>query len=190
MTGNREDWKIREVFLILTVILFALATILIAGVVNTSAATTTFNEEVNITAITIVNNSLETIKVGNMLFACTDNFCEVWVPVECVCDDCPECPSINFTEMENNITALVQGHNSSNLEEEDKIWFETKISEGASYSAGQVDDFLNESLMPQRKELEDRDISIAILEDRLREQNNTINLLGEELLQCSQRPVL
>lgn len=161
---------------------------LVIGVPNTAAATA---DTVNITTGIVENTSVIWISVeGGTQLMCIDNLCSnVYVPVEeAECQTCPECPEINFTVLEGNITtkmaaleALMQSGNSSALEEEDRVYIDTKVSEGASYSASQVWEYLNESLMPSRRELENKDDLIVSLKDSLRERNNTINLQGEEI---------
>jgi len=162
---------------------------LTVGMPNASAATA---DTVNITTGIVENTSVIWISVeGGTQLMCIDNLCsDVHISLEeGECPTCPTCPAINFTELEGNITAkmvaleaLMQGHNSSILEEEDKTWLDTKISEGASYSAAQVWESLNQSLMPSRRQLEDKDDLIVSLKNSLREMNNTVNLQGERII--------
>lgn len=166
---------------------------LMTGVPNAAAATA---DTVNITTgiVDVENTSVIWISVeGGTQLMCTDNLCsDVYVPVEDDCSTCPECPAINFTELEGNITTrmeesrllfetLLIAHNSSNLEDEDRTYIDTKVSEGASYSASQVWEYLNQTLMPSRRELEDKDELIASLKGSLGDMNNTISLQGEEI---------
>ena len=161
---------------------------LTAGVPNATAATAATADTVNITTgISMVDNtSVVWILVDGEVQKrwCINNLCSV--PREC--EDCPECLSINFTELEGNLTtkmdaleAMVRGHNSSALEEEDREFIDVKVSEGASYSASQIWEYLNQTILPSKRELEDKDELIISLKDSLREMNNTINLQGEEL---------
>lgn len=164
---------------------------LIAGVPNASATNTTVNKQINITLVEW-NNSMTSVVIdgeekGWWADGVTYKY-DVEVLVEYDCPACPECPTINFTEVEGNITArmreletLMQGHNSSALEEEDMTWLEDKISEGSCSAASQVDEYLNETLMPSRQQLEGKDVEIAQLKDSLREMNNTVGLQGEEI---------
>lgn len=162
---------------------------LIAGVPNATAATANITTGI----VEIENTSVIWISVdeGETQLICSGNLCsDVYVDDECPA--CHECPSINFTELEMNITTrmeesrllfetLLTAHNSSNLEDEDRTYIDTKVSEGASYSASQVWEYLNQTLMPSRRELENKDELIASLKGSLGEMNNTIGLQGEEI---------
>jgi len=199
---QQDKMKMKALLLFLIIGLVAFAVIIIAGVTNASATTTTVTKQINITAVTIIpgNSSLETVMVEGVLYACSDGECVAYATFEFECPTCPDCPSINNTAVMENTTAgfedlklwfydYTKVHNSSVLDDDDRVWLSSILGEEIiAGSATEIRGVLDETYIKKQEELnnltnENTNLreEIGALKATIATQNTTISSLSKDI---------